>query len=979
MRYRRFALMAGTALAGVLASVPALADPVTIGIAAFGAYAAAAGTAVATGVAISAALISTSAIVAGVIGGVMAAASQLLVPQPSLGGSALNQQVSSQQAGEPRRIIYGRTRVGPWLPYHAVTDENGKDRNLHLVHVLAAHECDGLEEIWFDDEQVWNPVEGWGSFNDEAFNGRADFTFHPGTEDQEADADLVAKTEDWTAAHRGRGIAWVYLHLVGASDLFPRGVPSVTYVVRGARVFDPRTGLTAWSDNPALVINDWVLSSRYGYRERAKFWDEASVIAAANICDEPVALAEGGTEKRYTFGGAFTADVDKEDALRGMLTTCAGMVPREGPRRRLLAGAYRTPVVELTDEDLAGKVDITAGKPRRQTFTAVRGRFQSPQANYILDDYPEVVSEAHDPATGDPKYHSLDLPFTPSPATAQRLAKLTLLAQAERITASASWKLKALRLRAGDTFLWTSERYGWVQKVFEVTDRALVVEGDPPRMSVSLTCRETGPQVHDWTISDQTPYLAGTPTQLGNPFTADPPGLAIADALRVIAQQVVTVLLVTPATSSNNASGFEVQARRQGDTTPINMGRGQSGVFELPFVGDGEAYEVRARVITIAGGASPWTAWTPYTVIGKAAPPSDVTGFRMEAIGAVAHLSWDPVPDPDLSHYRVRHSTLTAGAGFEAALDVAARVARPATSVSVPLQPGTYLIVAYDKSGNRSASANAIVTTVSAVAGLNAVETVSEAAPFPGTHDRTIELGGALLLDRMPQAPFMDGIADIGAVTDWSAIGAGDTWPDGRYRLAGTVDLGAVYTSRLSAAVTMARFEKGVGVDGVRDVSALEDWSQVGASLTRRDDVNAWLELRSTPDDPGGAPAWSAWMALRAGDYRARAYQFRLVLTTDNPEASPSVTGVTIHVDMPDRIAAGQDISSGAGPKAIGFIPAFRALTSVGVTAQDMGSGDYWEITGKSASGFTITFRNAAGTPVDRIFDYQALGYGEAA
>jgi hypothetical protein len=177
----------------------------------------------------------------------------------------------------------------------------------------------------------------------------------------------------------------------------------------------------------------------------------------------------------------------------------------------------------------------------------------------------------------------------------------------------------------------------------------------------------------------------------------------------------------------------------------------------------------------------------------------------------------------------------------------------------------------------------------------------------------------------------------------------------------------------------MSRFEKGVGVDGIADVSAIEDWSQVGASLTRRDDVNAWVELRFTADDPGASPSWSDWMALRAGDYQARAYQFRLVLTSLNPEASPSVPGITISIDMPDRIAAGQDLSSGAGPKAIAFAPAFRGLTSVGVTAQDMGSGDYWEITAKSATGFTITFRNAAGTPVDRIFDYQALGYGEAA
>jgi len=40
-----------------------------------------------------------------------------------------------------------------------------------------------------------------------------------------------------------------------------------------------------------------------------------------------------------------------------------------------------------------------------------------------------------------------------------------------------------------------------------------------------------------------------------------------------------------------------------------------------------------------------------------------------------------------------------------------------------------------------------------------------------------------------------------------------------------------------------------------------------------------------------------------------------------------------------------------------------------------MQSGDYYGITSKSATGFTITFYNSGGTPVDRLFDYVATGF----
>ena len=52
-------------------------------------------------------------------------------------------------------------------------------------------------------------------------------------------------------------------------------------------------------------------------------------------------------------------------------------------------------------------------------------------------------------------------------------------------------------------------------------------------------------------------------------------------------------------------------------------------------------------------------------------------------------------------------------------------------------------------------------------------------------------------------------------------------------------------------------------------------------------------------------------------------------------------------------------------------------LPSVIVTAQNMVSGDFYEITSISGSGFNIKFKNSSGTVVSRNFSYSAVGYGK--
>ena len=114
------------------------------------------------------------------------------------------------------------------------------------------------------------------------------------------------------------------------------------------------------------------------------------------------------------------------------------------------------------------------------------------------------------------------------------------------------------------------------------------------------------------------------------------------------------------------------------------------------------------------------------------------------------------------------------------------------------------------------------------------------------------------------------------------------------------------------------------------------------------------------------------------GDYTARAFRFKVVLTTTDPQATPAISVLSVTVDMPDRIISGNDIASGtgAGGYVVTFARAFKAMPALGIAAQNLQQGDYYEIPSKSASAFTIRFKNSSGTVVSRTFDYVARGYG---
>ncbi len=112
---------------------------------------------------------------------------------------------------------------------------------------------------------------------------------HEGWPDAIADADLNSASDNWGANDRLRGLCYIYVSAAWNSQVFHKALENISAVVKGKAVYDPRTSTTAWSDNPALIVADYLTDPDFGYgADYATEIDETALIAAANICEETV-------------------------------------------------------------------------------------------------------------------------------------------------------------------------------------------------------------------------------------------------------------------------------------------------------------------------------------------------------------------------------------------------------------------------------------------------------------------------------------------------------------------------------------------------------------------------------------------------------------------------------------------------------------------------------------------------------------------
>ena len=389
----------------------------------------------------------------------------------------------------------------------------------------------------------------------------------------------------------------------------------------------------------------------------------------ANTCDEDVSLSSG-TEDRFTLNGSFELKQSPKNIIENMLSSIAGNLIYSNGQFKLRAATYSTPTVTLSEQHFRSGITLNTRVSKKELFNAVKGLYSEPANNYQPQDYPILTSSTFETEDNSERiFGEFNFPFTTSSTTVQRLAKIQLQKARQQISMVATFDLNAFQLDIGDTVQITNSRLGFTAKTFELTSWSFIMNsGDQaPVPAIDVEFRETASAVYDFSVSDYSSISSGKTTNLPTASTVSAPsGLTLTDELIQYNDGTVIVKLVInfTAPTDNFSEIFEVEVKQLTDADGNSVsddfkliGRGARTKFEFLNVIDKAQYQVRVRSVNIFGVKSS-TITANRTIIGQIAPPSDVENFACNIVGKEAHLSFDPIPDLDLSHYRINFSPL---------------------------------------------------------------------------------------------------------------------------------------------------------------------------------------------------------------------------------------------------------------------------------------------------------------------------------
>lgn len=444
--------------------------------------------------------------------------------------------------------------------------------------------------------------------------------------------------------------------------------------------------------------------------------------------------------------------------------------------------------------------------------------------------------------------------------------------------------------------------------------------------------------------------------------------------------------IIASWTPTPGISDYQISWRRENGNFTITRQRRSD--FEILDTAPGR-YEIQVSALSAGGLPSTSPAALTFTAFGKTAVPGDVQNLSFEAINANSgRLRWDPTVDLDVrigGKVIIRHSNRMDGsATWSNSIDLIAAKNGNQTEAIVPLVEGEILVKFEDDGGRQSANETSVIIDLPETSGPLLLQTRredSDTPPYQGTRTTcfysdefdALTIDGTLLFDAVP---------DMDALATFDVLGPIAT--EGVYVFANTLDLGLTYSLDLSRYfVTRAYFPGDLIDSRLEEVDTYADWDGVIAA-----NVNAVLELRRTDDNPASSPTWTAWQPFVNGTYSGRAFQFRALLQSNDVDQNILIDELGYEATLQRRTEQSVGvITSSAGANNVSFANRFFTgtavlggvnsnLPSIGVTGFNLASGDYFEVTSVSGTGFTVTFKDSSGTPVSRQFTWSASGYG---
>ena len=898
-------------------------------------------------------------------------------------GILLNKQ--SNDANIP--VIYGTRMIGGTRVF---METSGTDNtHLYMAIILSEGEINDITSIKIDDKTVtWS---GDLSDNTQRTVGSGDSNFykdsaslitvepHYGTDGQSASS-LLSTLSSWGSTHKLSGLSYLALKFTWNADAFT-GIPKVQSIVQGKKVVAYNSSSVAqtatYSDNPAWCLLDYLTNERYGKGLAIANIDIPSFYTASGICDTDVTAYGSTTIDVMDCNAIIDTSSPVIDNVREFLKGCRGYLPYVSGKYKLICETTGSSSITVTEDDIIGGYTLSS-PTKNSKYNRVIISYVNPARNYQVDEvqFPEIDDSGYTSADrhatmktadGDILLEGrFDMKTLTSPYQSLEMAEVILRRSREALGLTINVSFSAYDVAIGDILGVTHSSLGFSNKQFRVL--GINFNAD---FTLGLDLMEHQDAHYTWATKTQ---VSSTPsTNLPNPYTIQPPASVTLDdeLIEYNDGTVIVALNVTVGASTDKfVDYYQVEYKLSTDSDYIIYAQGSGLIHRVLNVIDQKIYNVRVKAVNSMGVSSTYVTATR-TIVGAIDPPSDVDDFACNILGQEAHLSWDQISDLDLAYYQIRYSSVTDGTGDWAnSVSLVEKVSRPATSINVPARVGTYLIKAVDKLGNFSSNATGIISNVTSIQNFNAITSVSEHPDFDGTLTNTAIVDDTLRLDSSELFDSASGNFDAETTRFFdSGVANADFYASGNYLFADVVDIGAKHTCRLTASLKQTSSDP----DDLFDNRSGNFDSASGAfDGDTPSNSNAHIEIATSDDNS----TYTAFQNFVIGNYTARYFKFRVILTSTDLASTPVVEEVSVTIDMEDRIFSGNDITSGAGAKTVTFTNPYKTDNyAVGITGQGMATGDFFLVDTKTINGFNVTFKNSSGTSVSKVFDYIAKGY----
>lgn len=440
----------------------------------------------------------------------------------------------------PRRLIYGRQRVGGIEAYVAVGGT--ENEYLHYILIWGEGPCEEVERLLFEGNGI--------SMRNITMPGISDDPETPEDESvpgEEVPGILVPTDDSPYAGHvrleselgdqfppspHGQdiipgwgpkdllvGICYSWVELKYDENIFPTGVPNIGAIIKGRKdIWDPRESVVKFTNNPALCLAHYMCLPKLGpgldYETEL---GEDELIAAANICEEILAVpgphassgivlpsvvpsvpATDGTidlEFRYTFDGLVELNNNTEDIIEDFRMAMAGITTYIGGKFRIYAGAYIVPTFTIDKTMLVGPVARRTKASRRDRLTGIRGVYAGEFTRWVPTDFPALIPAEYVEADGGEELvDDIELLNSKSPHLARRVASIFLKRSRYSREVSIQCNILAWQAQAGLTVFFDFPEIGFDNVPMDVSQMAMKINKGEVIIEISL--RETSPLIY---------------------------------------------------------------------------------------------------------------------------------------------------------------------------------------------------------------------------------------------------------------------------------------------------------------------------------------------------------------------------------------------------------------------------------------------------------------------------------------------------